>query len=147
MIDWKARVSMTDQNLDGFDIDEKEKVREPNNDFLEETAAEVSAPAMGVQNRNAPMADRDERAYSPEVEESENREAREEAEAVGKGTGWVALALSIISLFIFPVLMGAAGIIVGFIARRRGIQGLGNWAIGIGIVSIAVNLFIAPFLI
>ena len=53
--------------------------------------------------------------------------------------------LSIISLFVLPVLLGAAGIIVGYIARRRGAQGLGAWAMGIGVVSLVLGIFIIPF--
>ncbi|BDG36804.1 DUF4190 domain-containing protein [Parageobacillus sp. VR-IP] len=93
---------------------------EPERDFMEETAAEIAEPVR----RN---------------------DERGEEEADGAGLGWLALALSIISLFIWPVLLGAAGIIVGFIARRRGAETLGAWAIGIGIVAIIVRLFIMPF--
>lgn len=63
----------------------------------------------------------------------------------GSGFGYLALALSIISLFVLPVLLGAAGIILGFIARARGASGLGAWAIGIGIVSMIIGIFVTPF--
>jgi hypothetical protein len=92
---------------------------EPERDFMEETAAEIAEPV---------------RRYDERDEETN-----------GAGLGWLALALSIISLFIWPVLLGAAGIIVGFIARRRGAATLGAWAIGIGVVAILVRLFIMPF--
>ena len=94
--------------------------KEPERDFMEETAAEITEPV---------------RRYDERGEEKTN----------GAGLGWLALALSIISLFIWPVLLGAAGIIVGFIARRRGAETLGAWAIGIGVVAIIVRLFIMPF--
>ena len=45
-----------------------------------------------------------------------------------------------------PVLLGACGIIVGYIARRRGAGALGGWAMGIGIVSLVLGIFITPFL-
>jgi hypothetical protein len=90
-------------------------------DFMEETSAEVAEPIRHYDERD-------------EVEG-----------ANGRGLGWVALALSIISLFIMPIILGASGIIVGFIARRRGAETLGAWAIGIGIVSIIVKLFVLPF--
>jgi hypothetical protein len=101
--------------------------RDVNNDFdfMEETSAEITAPYRDNANR------------------ADNR-ATEDATA-GRGIGWLALALSIISLFVLPVLLGAAGIILGFIARRRGAEGLGAWAIGIGVVSIIVGVFILPF--
>lgn len=75
-----------------------------------------------------------------------NTEAdRGEAVGEGRGMGFLALALSIISLFILPVILGAAGIIVGFIARRRGATGTGAWAIGIGALSIILGIFVMPF--
>ncbi|WP_453994950.1 DUF4190 domain-containing protein [Bacillus nitroreducens] len=95
--------------------------------YNEETAAEVAAPInYGTTNR-------------------EVRKTTDDNVASGTGLGWLALALSIISLFVMPVLMGAAGIIIGFIARRRGATGIGAWAIGIGAVSIIVGIFILPF--
>ncbi|MCH1624949.1 DUF4190 domain-containing protein [Fredinandcohnia quinoae] len=98
-------------------------------DYKEETAAEVAAPINYGSTRNFERADID----------TESRATG------GTGMGWLALALSIISLFVMPVIMGAAGIIIGFIARRRGATGLGAWAIGIGAISIIVGIFILPF--
>ncbi|WP_085523349.1 hypothetical protein [Tuberibacillus sp. Marseille-P3662] len=67
-------------------------------------------------------------------------------QAEGTGMGWLALALSIVALFFLPVIMGAAGIIIGFIARRQGAGALGGWAIGIGAAAILITLFAAPLL-
>ncbi|MDQ6599674.1 MULTISPECIES: hypothetical protein [Bacillus] len=99
----------------------------PNNpsDYREETAAEIAAPIPVARRR-------------------EHDDIRGRAEA-GTGTGYVALALSILSLFVLPILFGAAGIVLGFIARGRGATGLGAWAIGIGVVSIIIGIFILPF--
>ncbi len=66
--------------------------------------------------------------------------------ATGTGMGWLALALSIIGLFFLPIVMGIAGIVVGFIARGQGAKGLGAWAIGIGAAVIIIRLVFAPFL-
>ncbi|KUP05998.1 hypothetical protein Q73_09490 [Bacillus coahuilensis m2-6] len=63
----------------------------------------------------------------------------------GSVFGYAGLALSILSLFILPVILGASGIIIGFVARRRGATTLGSWAVGIGAVSIIVGLFVLPF--
>ncbi|MBD1382134.1 DUF4190 domain-containing protein [Bacillus sp. IB182487] len=101
------------------------------NEYMEETAAEVAAP-VGVNQGS-------ERQFDG-AEEKDRPEAGE-----GRRTGFIALALSIVSLFILPVILGAAGIIVGFIARRRGAEGLGGWAIGIGAVSIILGIFVQPF--
>lgn len=101
-------------------------------DFSEETAAEVT-PGLGFLGR-ADDTDRP-RTFDRPTEEGTG----------GRVMGAIALALSILSLFYSPILFGAAGIIVGFIARRRGANGLGNWAMGIGVVSLIIGLFIAPF--
>ncbi|MEE6130966.1 hypothetical protein CHN50_06845 [Priestia aryabhattai] len=95
-------------------------------DFMEETAAEIAVPASGR-------------------EEHIHREHEVVGQDEGKGYGRFALILSILSLFFLPIILGAAGIILGFIARRKGANTLGAWAIGIGIVSIIVGTFILPF--
>ncbi|WP_422785214.1 hypothetical protein [Sporosarcina globispora] len=108
-----------------LDRDEENESAAFNADYSEETAAEITAP--GVYNRSL---DRDE---------------DNETAAAGRGVGYAALALSILSLFVLPVLFGATGIVLGFIARRRGSESLGGWAIGIGAISIIVGMFILPF--
>lgn len=59
--------------------------------------------------------------------------------------GWIALSLSIISFFIMPIILGGAGIIVGFISRSRGADTLGNTAIIAGAASILITLFVLPY--
>jgi hypothetical protein len=98
-------------------------------DNREETAAEIAAPVSLGQFRK-------------------NNNASEDAQGgaqAGTGIGFLALALSIISLFVMPILFGAAGIVLGFIARARGASSTGAWAIGIGVVSIVIGIFIIPF--
>ncbi|WP_425320394.1 hypothetical protein [Neobacillus soli] len=94
-------------------------------EYREETAAEIAAPV-------------------PVFRKREQDDVKERA-AGGVGMGTLAIALSILSLFVFPILFGAAGIVLGFVARRRGAAGLGAWAIGIGVVSIVIGIFILPF--
>lgn len=107
------------------DRDEETETAAVHEDYSEETSAEIAAP--GVYNRSV---DRDEET---------------ETAAAGRGVGYAALALSILSLFVLPVLFGATGIVLGFIARRRGSESLGGWAIAIGAISIIVGMFILPF--
>lgn len=96
-----------------------------NTKHKEETAAEIAAP-VSFPKRN--------------VNETANEE-----KTSGRGMGYAALALSILSLFVWPVLFGAVGIILGFMAVRRGATGLGSWAIGIGAISIIIGIFVMPF--
>lgn len=92
-------------------------------EYREETAAEIAAPVPLIRRR-------------------EREDLRAEG---GSGIGYVGLALSILSLFVMPILLGAAGIVLGFIARSRGATGIGAWAIGIGAVSLIIGIFILPF--
>ncbi len=126
-----------EEKLDRFDSDlayEEPHVSRAkgHRDFLEEHAAEVATPPVVRSDR------------SREREAIFEEERRDVMGMSGKGLGILGLALSILSLFFLPIIMGAAGIIVGFIARKRGAAGLGAWAIGIGIVSIVVGIFVLP---
>jgi len=95
-----------------------------------------------------PDASRDEE-FATEITADDDRESgrQDEAEAFQTNSvmGWIALILSIASYFMMPVILGGAGIILGFIARNRGANTLGNTAIVAGIVSIIITLFILPF--
>ncbi len=106
----------------------------PYKDLREETAAEF-APQRGFV-RERPFIDN----TDEEIDADRDGEVTE-----GRGVGAFAIVLSIISLFFLPVILGAAGIIVGFIARKNGARSLGNWAIGIGAISIILTLFFSPF--
>lgn len=110
-------------NLENMDNTVNREVKYHQKDAnLEETAAEIAAP----------------------VSFDRGTAAEDEKATAGTGIGVAALILSIISLFVMPVLFGAVGIVLGFIARARGSTGLGSWAIGIGIVSIVMAMLIVP---
>ncbi|WP_062046344.1 DUF4190 domain-containing protein [Bacillus sp. JCM 19034] len=95
-------------------------------DFEEETAMEYGVGAN-------------------QTEQFETARANPDDMTAGRGVGTFAIVLSILSLFFLPILLGAAGIVVGFISRRVGANALGNWAIGIGAVSIIMTVFFSPF--
>lgn len=100
----------------------QEMIADREESYHEEAAAEIAAP----------------------VTPAFRRRSAKESTTEGRGLAYSALALSILSLFILPVLLGAAGIVLGFIARRRG-SAIGNWAIGIGTIAILVGILILPF--
>lgn len=132
-----------DRNDEELDLLEERKVGSlSEEEYLEESAAEV-APS-GVLDRPYLQSPENERPTAGEREEHFEAK-RQEQEKTGVGVGIAALALSVISLFILPVIFGAAGIVVGFIARRRGLTTLGSWAIGVGVASMIISLFFAPF--
>ena len=122
----RRELNSVDRNLQDIDVYYDNPESDVNKQqYREETAAEIAAP-MNVSR------------------DFEN-DAVEESTTSGRVLGYSSLALSILSLFILPVIMGAAGIVLGFVARRRGAEMLGAWAIGIGAVSIIVGLFVLPF--
>ncbi|MBP1968684.1 hypothetical protein J2Z83_000778 [Virgibacillus natechei] len=69
----------------------------------------------------------------------------ERSDDVNSVYGWIGAALSIISFFMMPIILGGSGIILGFISRARGADTLGNIAIVAGAISILVTLFVIPF--
>lgn len=93
----------------------------------EETAAEFVNPMDYRQN-------------DPEVNQSDIN-----AQSSGVGFGYVAVILSIISLFYLPVILGAIGLVLGWIAVKGGSKGMGYTAIFIGGFSIVAGLLIYPF--
>ncbi|WP_064091480.1 hypothetical protein [Rossellomorea aquimaris] len=122
----RRELNSVDRNLQDIDVYYDNPETDVNErEYREETAAEIAAP-MNVSR------------------DFEN-DSVEESTTSGRVLGYSSLALSILSLFILPVIMGAAGIVLGFVARRRGAEMLGAWAIGIGAVSIIVGLFVLPF--
>lgn len=60
--------------------------------------------------------------------------------------GWASLILSVLALFMMPIILGGAGIIFGFVARSRDAEWLGNIAIVVGIIAILGALLIRPLL-
>jgi hypothetical protein len=120
-----------DRDYEDYDLRHSEQIGDKDQygtaDFTEETSAELAAPI----------------SYDRRISRTDERDR--ESVTAGKGVGIAALALSILSLFVLPILFGATGIVLGFVARRRGATALGSWAIGIGVVSIIVGMFILPF--
>ncbi|RWZ60060.1 hypothetical protein EQV77_01820 [Halobacillus fulvus] len=81
--------------------------------------------------------------YEP-VKREEKETTMQEREDVKVGMAWVGLSAAILSFFFAPLILGAAGIILGVMGKRRGADTIGNMAIIISIVSIAFSLFFAP---
>ncbi|OZM57703.1 hypothetical protein CIB95_04880 [Lottiidibacillus patelloidae] len=117
-------------------IDERDSI----NELDEEMATEI-APSPVAYNRPVLQNPEEERPLTEKAVETGDDEA-----VGGRGMGILALVLSILSLFMAPIILGAAGIIIGFIARRRGAAALGAWSIGLGILSIVTRLLISPFI-
>jgi hypothetical protein len=64
---------------------------------------------------------------------------------VSRAWGWSALVVSILSLFVLPILFGTAGVILGIIAFFRGNRSLGGWSMAISLVSIFTSVILVPY--
>lgn len=64
---------------------------------------------------------------------------------VSRFIGWTALAMAIVSLFVWPVFFGTVATVTGAIAWMRGSRILGIWSVTLGLISIVLYLFLAPF--
>lgn len=62
----------------------------------------------------------------------------------GGGLGTLAIILSVLSLLLLPYILAPAGIVLGIIGSRR--NRLGWWAVGVGALSLIINLAAAPYL-
>lgn len=78
-----------------------------------------------------------------------NQQVPSETEKSETGTktafGWFAVIASISSFFLMPIFLSVIGIIIGFVAKSRGADTLGNTAIIAGVLSLTITLFIVPF--
>ncbi|WLR43959.1 DUF308 domain-containing protein [Bacillus carboniphilus] len=109
-----------------FNENEKQQKSGDEKHFYEETSAEIT-PTLNNSVR-------------------QNLDNEELERVTAKRLGVLGLSFSIISLFVLPIILGVSGVIVGFVARRKGSASLGGWAIGIGIVSLITTIFLAPLL-
>lgn len=100
----------------------------PDKTHQEEMAAELAAPGlMGV------------------ASEGERREyARKETRSAGVAVGWAGLAIAVLSWFVWPVVLGIAAAVLGFIAFRQGSRGLGTWSITLGLIAALSYLVLIP---
>ena len=123
VLDNDPSLDNNDPSLDSNDpvLDSTEPIS--NNNFKEETSAEL-------------------------MDEEANWNTRDDDNdhfATGSMMGWIGIALSVLSFFMIPILFAGAGIILGIIARMREANTLGYTAIAVGVVSLIVRLFFAPF--
>lgn len=73
------------------------------------------------------------------------RPAAEAVQEKKQVIGYIAILLSIISLFLYPVIFGLIGFLTGITALKRRIRILGIPAVMIGLFSVLAGLFVYPF--
>ncbi|RLL48064.1 hypothetical protein D8M04_01940 [Oceanobacillus piezotolerans] len=99
----------------------------------------------GIYNREPDSSRNEEYAAEFTANDYDVRKSVETEDEAITMYGWIGIALSVISFFIWPIVLGAAGIIMGFVSRSKGADTLGNIAIAAGAISILISLFILPF--
>jgi hypothetical protein len=127
---------------------ETEKAPE-HGDEIEQVAEEVDdhgrGPSQPVYGESYEEEFAQEAAVAPVQEPIKSQEQETTMDDdVKVGMGWLGLTAAILSFFFAPIILGAAGIILGIIGKRRGADTLGNMAIIVSVVSIAFALFFAP---
>ncbi|SDY53181.1 hypothetical protein SAMN05421736_102193 [Evansella caseinilytica] len=105
-------------------------------EFREETAAEYT-PNPGALGGRGTMEITSDKARDDIETEDET--------TGGRGLAAFAIALSIVSLLFLPIIFGAAGLVLGFMAVNRDQKALGYTAIVISAFSIIMSVFFAPF--
>ncbi|MFD2370900.1 DUF456 domain-containing protein [Brevibacillus sp. GCM10020057] len=115
------------ERLDGVDRTREESYHasEVRDDDVE-TAAEIAEPI--------PV-----RRTAREAPDEDSRESG------ASGIGMTGLGLSILSLFLMPYLIAPVGMVLGYLAYRRGSRTLGAWAMIVGAIAILGALVIYPF--
>jgi hypothetical protein len=83
--------------------------------------------------------------YATELAEPPMVSAGGDTGTISRAWGWSALVVSILSLFILPILFGTAGVILGIIAFFRGNRSLGGWSMAISLVSIFTSFILVPY--
>lgn len=91
-----------------------------------ETAAEIAEPIRGRR-------------------QSDQEDSDDSPQSGASGVGVTGLVLSILSLFLWPYLLGIVGIVLGIVAYRRDARTLGGWAMVIGAIGILGALLIYPY--
>ena len=104
------------------------------------TLATPSTPLVAV-----PVLHNEEYATELATPINQRSQFKEVAEPISRSWGWSAMVISIISLFILPVVMGSAGVVLGIIAIIQGNRTLGGWSIAISLVSILTSLILVPY--
>lgn len=67
-----------------------------------------------------------------------------QARSAGTAIGWTAIIFALASLFIWPILMGAAAVLLGFSAYMQGSRSLGTVSMTIGLIAVIVYLLLIP---
>ncbi|GIP39632.1 hypothetical protein J31TS4_29120 [Paenibacillus sp. J31TS4] len=114
--------------------------------YTEEYAGELAAPVpipAAVERQNRLTAEQVHRA-ADRTERTETRE-QETDRPQGRTLGWVGLITAILSLFVFPTILGPTATVLGFLAYLQGNRTMGVWSVVLGLISLGTALFLSPY--
>ncbi|MFQ3542756.1 hypothetical protein Q7A53_01600 [Halobacillus rhizosphaerae] len=133
------------EELDDSVADEQEEIElDDDDDFVELENRNPAEPVYGESYEEEFAAEAAAVPINDPMENDEEKETIMNSE-VNPAMGWLGLTVSILSFFFAPLILGAAGIILGVVAKRQNADTLGNMAIIVSIISILFSLFFAPF--
>jgi len=96
-----------------------------------------------LSKRNGRMANSHRQITS--MRKNDERPATEAIQPKKPMIGYIAILLSIISLFLYPVIFGLMGFLTGITAIKRSLRILGIPAVLISLFSVLAGLFVYPF--
>ncbi len=103
-------------------------------------APDLDSDPVGQEEFSSEIAD----VANNEIEQTENSTFGNDADTGDQTTGWIALALAFLSLFVWPAILGPIAVVAGIVAWMRGSRALGIGSIVLGLISFLVSLFLLP---
>jgi hypothetical protein len=108
--------------------------KETGHEDREEYAAELAVPY--AEPLQAPI------EHRRPVQLSAAEEGRTRTQ--GRGVGYTALVMGLLSLFIFPSLLGSVAALLGVITFFQGNRALGVWSVTLGLISLVGYFLLVP---
>ena len=101
--------------------------------YHEESAAEIAVPPASMRDY-----------YPDQTSNKLTNDAVRKTKSAGVATGWAALILAVLSWIVWPIILGATAVVVGFIAYWQGARGFGITSIVLGMIAVVAYLVLVP---
>jgi hypothetical protein len=111
--------------------------------YEEEFAAEVN-PATPIIGRPLISPEEDRPDFGNREFRSIQAEENERTDAPAT-LGWISLIVALVSLFVWPYVLGPVAAVMGFVSYFQGSRALGIWSLIIGVVSILSYWVLVPY--
>ncbi|MCR8635002.1 hypothetical protein [Paenibacillus radicis (ex Xue et al. 2023)] len=128
------RIQPGEHPKDSYHFSKEQLSKETGHDSTEEYAAELAVPY--AEPMQAPIESR------RPVQLSAAEDGRTQSH--GKWLGYTALVLGILSMFVFPTLLGSIAALSGVITYVQGNRALGIWSVILGLISLVGYFLLVP---